>query len=89
MHDDDLSSLSDTRPRAGLDLVREPPEALIATSDRATTMMLRHSPPMLLLLSPLLVVGIITVLLALRFAPEGPVQTIELGPNAVQTHGPA
>ncbi len=52
-------------------------------------MMLRHSPPMLLLLSPLLVVGIITVLLALRFAPEGPVQTIELGPNAVQTHGPA
>jgi hypothetical protein len=49
----------------------------------------RHNPPMLLLLSPLLVVGIITVVLALRFAPDGAEQAVEYGRTVVPVHGPA
>ena len=52
-------------------------------------MQLRHSPSMLLLLSPLLAVGIITVVLALRFAPDSADPRAGFNVPAVGSHGPA
>lgn len=52
-------------------------------------MPLRQSPSMLLLLSPLLLVGIITVVLALRFAPDRGSPTVGIGQQVIELRGPA
>ncbi|MFZ1427490.1 MAG: hypothetical protein WAS21_12020 [Geminicoccaceae bacterium] len=52
-------------------------------------MQLRHAPSMLLLLSPLVLVGLITVVLALRFAPDGTNPAVGIRQQVVEMHGPA
>lgn len=52
-------------------------------------MQLRQSPSMFLLLSPLILVGLITAVLALRFAPEGASPAAGIGQQIVEMRGPA